>query len=81
MDSYMIPMDVKHTIKDLRIRAGLSQIEAAKRMHISRQTLQRWENDPTKLSVSDINRISDFYKIPTDYIFFGPNTAFSVISY
>ena len=78
MDKYIVPTRVKHTIRDLRVRAGLSQDQAACRMHISRKTLQIWENDPTKLSVDTINKISKLYEIPTEYIFFGPNTAFSV---
>lgn len=80
MENYIIPSRVKHTIKDLRTRAGLSQSQAANKLKISRRTYQNWENDPTKLSVKDINTIADLYQIPVDYIFFGPNNAFSVIS-
>ncbi|WP_278951915.1 helix-turn-helix transcriptional regulator [Lactobacillus apis] len=78
MDKFIVPKQVKHTIRDLRVRARLSQDEAAQKMHISRRTLQIWENDPTKLSVGAITKISELYGIPTDYIFFGPNSAFSV---
>ena len=63
MDKYIVPTRVKHTIRDLRVRAGLSQDQAACRMHISRKTLQIWENDPTKLSVDTINKISKLYEM------------------
>lgn len=79
MNDFVVPKKVKHTIKDLRVRAGLSQDEAAKKMGISKRTLQHWEENPTRLSINDINKIANLYRIPTDYIFFGPNTAFSVI--
>lgn len=78
MSNYRVPNNVKHTIRDLRVRAGLSQSEAAKELNISRTTLQTWEKDPTKLSIRDINVIARLYKIPIDYIFFGINNAFSV---
>lgn len=78
MDEFVVPKKVKHTIKDLRVRAGLSQDEAALKLNINKRTLQKWENDPTKLSVGVITKLSELYGIPTDYIFFGPNTAFSV---
>lgn len=78
MSNYRVPNNVKHTIRDLRVRAGLSQSEAAKELNISRTTLQTWEKDPTKLSIRDINVIATLYKIPIDYIFFGINNAFSV---
>ncbi|WP_158592448.1 MULTISPECIES: helix-turn-helix transcriptional regulator [unclassified Lactobacillus] len=78
MSNYKVPNNVKHTIKDLRVRAGLSQWEAAEALNISRTTLQTWEKDATKLSIRDISIIAALYKIPTDYIFFGPNNAFSV---
>lgn len=69
MSNYRVPNNVKHTIRDLRVRAGLSQSEAAKELNISRTTLQTWEKDPTKLSIRDINVIARLYKIPIDYIF------------
>ena len=72
MDEFVVPKKVKHTIKDLRVRAGLSQDEAAQKMNINKRTLQKWENDPTKLSVGTIARFSELYGIPTDYIFLGP---------
>ncbi len=78
MDKQIVPTQVKHTIIDLRVRAGLSQVQAANKMHVSRTTIQGWEKDPTKIPVGAIDKFSKLYEIPTDYIFFGPNTAFSV---
>ena len=46
----LIPTEVKHTIKDLRVRAGLSQSEASKKLGVTEPTLRKWENDSSVLS-------------------------------
>ena len=75
----VIPNNVKHTIKDLRIRMNMSQSQAAKRLGVSEPTLRKWERDSSTLTYKDMQRISNMYKIPLDYIFFGSNNTFSEI--
>lgn len=73
----LIPTEAKHTIKDLRVRAGLSQSEASKRLGVTEPTLRKWENDSSVLSFRQMKEIASFYRIPLDYIFFGDDNAFS----
>lgn len=73
----LIPTGVKHTIKDLRVRAGLSQSEASKKLGVTEPTLRKWENDSSVLSFRQMKEIASFYHIPLDYIFFGDDNAFS----
>lgn len=77
MSNELVPMKVKHTIVDLRVRAGLSQAQAASKFGISEPTLRKWENDSSVLQYKDMLRVAEMYNIPLDYIFFGPNNAFS----
>ena len=72
-----VPWEAKHTIRDLRIRANMSQNSAAKVLGISEPTLRKWENDSSSLTFRDMQRIAELYNIPLDYIFFGPDNAFS----
>lgn len=72
-----IPIYAKHSIRDLRVRLGLSQKEAAKKLGVTSQTLQKWEIDPEDMSIKMMDKIAKFYKIPQKYIFFGNNHAFS----
>lgn len=72
-----VPQEAKHTIRDLRIRANMSQSSAAKALGISEPTLRKWENDSSSLTFRDMQRIAELYNIPLDYIFFGPDNAFS----
>lgn len=72
-----VPNEVKHTIRDLRIRANMSQADAAKALGISEPTLRKWETDSSMLTFNNMQRIAELYGIPLDYIFFGPYNAFS----
>lgn len=72
-----IPDVAKHTLQELRARADLSQSQAAKGLGITEPTLRKWENDSSVLSYRDMKKVAQFYKIPLDYIFFGPKNAFS----
>lgn len=75
-----IPMRAKHTIKDLRVRNGITQSQAAELLNVSVPTLRSWEKDSSSLRYDKMLQISEIYDIPLDYIFFGQNNAFSVIS-
>lgn len=72
-----VPREAKHTIRDLRIRANMSQNSAAKVLGISEPTLRKWENDSSSLTFRNMQRIAELYNVPLDYIFFGPDNAFS----
>lgn len=80
MPNELIPFEIKHSVLDLRVRAGLSQAQAAAKLGISEPTLRKWENDSSVLSYKDMLRISKLYGVPLDYIFFGPNNAFGEIT-
>lgn len=77
MPTEVVPEYAKHTIKDLRVRANMSQSAAAKRLGISEPTLRKWEDDSSSLTYKDMQRIAELYQIPLDYIFFGSNNTFS----
>ena len=72
----MVPTEVKHTIKDLRVRAGLSQSEAAAKLGVTPPTLRKWENDSSVLSYRQMNEIADLYHISLEYIAFGDDDVF-----
>lgn len=73
----MVPLEVKHTIRDLRVRAGMTQETAAAKLGITKRTLVNWESDSSVLSYRKMQIIAEVYNIPLDYIFFGPDDAFS----
>jgi transcriptional regulator with XRE-family HTH domain len=68
---------MKNTLRSLRIKHGYSQKTAAKLLNISDTTLRNWERDSSGVTYAEIKRIEDTYNIPSDYIFFGKELAFS----
>lgn len=82
MGNTTIPFELKHTIRDLRTRQNLTLTEAVKGLRsvgvkTTDRTLGKWEQDSSVLTWSQMQKFAEFYKIPVDYIFFGPNNAFS----
>lgn len=72
-----IPTYLKMTLPSLRVRLGLTQEEAAKHLGVTRNTLRNWEKDPSNVSYKYMEKISELYCIPIDYIFFDNHIAFS----
>lgn len=68
---------VQHTLKDLRVRLNLSQKLAAKGS-VSVPTLRSWENDSSNLTLAQMKRLADFYKIPLEYIFLEVITLLAI---
>lgn len=68
------------SMRAARVNADLSQEEAAKRLGISRATLQNYEAGNTIPDIITARRIGDVYGFPVDYIFFGAKNALSVTS-
>lgn len=73
MTTAEIPVCLKWTMKALRIRLGISQNEASRKLGISVPTLKKWEDDSSTMNVQDVNKVTKFYHIPQEYIFFGNN--------
>ena len=55
-------------IQELRASLGWSQVELAKRLQISKQTVSNWENDNIQPSVDMLMRLSRLFGVSTDYL-------------
>jgi transcriptional regulator with XRE-family HTH domain len=55
-------------IQELRGSLGWSQVELAKRLQISKQTVSNWENDNIQPSVDMLMRLSRLFGVSTDYL-------------
>lgn len=65
------------SMKAARVNADLSQDEAAKKIGISRATLQNYEAGTTIPDILTARKIGEVYRFPVDYIFFGLDNALS----
>lgn len=55
-------------INKLRQSCGWNQVELAKRLNISKQTVSNWENDNIQPSIEMLVRISKLFGVTTDYL-------------
>lgn len=55
-------------IKDLRVSHGLNQVELAKKLSVTKQTISNWENSNIQPSVDMLVKIADCFSVTTDYL-------------
>lgn len=55
-------------IHELRLDFGWSQVELAKRLNISKQTVSNWENDNIQPSIEMLMRLAKTFGVTTDYL-------------
>ncbi|MBR1969744.1 MAG: helix-turn-helix transcriptional regulator [Clostridia bacterium] len=56
------------SIKLLRTSRGLSQVELAKKLSVTKQTVSNWENDNIQPSIDMLERLADYFGVSTDYL-------------
>ncbi|MGG5339985.1 hypothetical protein IGJ48_002693 [Enterococcus pernyi] len=61
------------SLRSARVNAGLTIKEAAKIIGIHHETLSKYEKDSSNIPMSLLNKLSNLYQMPTDYIFLGKN--------
>lgn len=72
-----VPTYLKMTLESLRIRMGLKQDEVAEKLGVSAQTIRKWEHNPKSIPFEVVEKFSELYCIPIQYIFFDTSIAFS----
>lgn len=70
---------IRISLAAARVNAGLSQKEAAKRLHTTTKTIQNHESGKTEPGWNMVERYANLYGLPIDAIFFGKNSALSGI--
>lgn len=55
-------------IKTLRLSHNLNQVQLAKSLCVSKQTVSNWENNNILPSIDMLVKLSDFFSVPTDYL-------------
>ena len=55
-------------IHGMRTALGWSQVELAKRLQISKQTVSNWENDNIQPSIDMLVRLARTFCVTTDYL-------------
>lgn len=55
-------------IKELRIASGMNQVELAKKLGVSKQSISNWENDNIQPSIEMLLKIARIFSVSTDYL-------------
>ena len=60
--------DMKWRHPACRVQAGYTQVEVAKLLGVTEQTIIRWENGATALKMEYAQKLSELYCIPLAYM-------------
>ena len=55
-------------IREIRIAKRISQVELARQLGVTKQSVSNWENDNIQPSVEMLSRIADALSVSTDYL-------------
>ncbi len=55
-------------IKTLRLARAMSQVELAKELGVTKQSVSNWENDNIQPSIEMLIKIATTFSVPTDYL-------------
>ncbi len=55
-------------IRLLRQSRNISQVELAKRLNVTKQSVSNWENDNIQPSIEMLLKIAEFFSVSTDYL-------------
>lgn len=55
-------------IKQLREACGMTQVELAKNLSVTKQSVSNWENNNIQPSVEMLVSIADFFGVSVDYL-------------
>lgn len=61
-------MTVHQKLADLRKRKGLSQLQLAETLHVSRQAISRWETGAAMPSTDNLKYLSELYGVSIEYL-------------
>jgi len=60
------------TLKELRARKNLTQMQVAKDLGVSVQTYNAWERDISNVAVSKVQAVAKYYGVSLGEIFLPP---------
>ena len=71
---------LSENIRRLRLLRGLNQAQFAKLIGVTKQCVSNWENDNVLPSIEMLLKISDIFKVSTDYLLGREKKAYLDIS-
>lgn len=69
MEELINPAIVANNLRSARVRAGLTQEEAAERLGVYRQTVVRYEANPASINLKKFLQLAELYGCSVSYFF------------
>lgn len=60
--------DFKISLKAARINARLTQVEAAERIGVTKETIINWEKSKSEPKLKQVKRLAEIYNIPVELL-------------
>ncbi len=61
-------MTLNENIRRLRLARNISQVDLAKALGVTKQSISNWENNNIQPSIDMLIRICDYFRVTTDYM-------------
>lgn len=61
-------MKFQTRLKELRLEKGVTQIEIAKLLNMSKMAISHWENGNSEPSIEQLKILADFFDVSVDYL-------------
>lgn len=61
-------MTLNENIRRLRMARNISQVDLAKALGVTKQSISNWENNNIQPSIDMLIRICDYFRVTTDYM-------------
>ena len=61
-------MKLDERIKELRLARGLSQVDLADSLGVTKQSVSNWENSNIQPSIDMLMRLANYFSVSTDYL-------------
>lgn len=61
-------MKLEEKIVLLRKEKGLTQLQAAEKLNVSRQAISKWESGSAVPSIDNLKYLGELYGVPVDYL-------------
>ncbi|WP_134025995.1 MULTISPECIES: helix-turn-helix domain-containing protein [unclassified Lysinibacillus] len=63
-------MKIGDRLKEYRLKKNLTQIEVAKKLNISRQSVSKWENNRTYPDIDNLKILAKIYEVSIDELLY-----------
>lgn len=64
-------MQYYERIREIRLKAKLTQTQVAEVLEVKQQQYQRWESGKRDFPIKEVIRLAEFFGVSTDYILLG----------